>query len=153
MGLDRSPGKGSQEATKPVCLICKSEIKSSSELFETICRHEFHKKCIDAHFKKSDLCLVCKVSCRPVVEKCLQTRSQSKGRQQGISDNTPGPSESAQSNNNSVTDQATAINTVTMVSMERRLFSLLSEKITDLFEKTRSPINLSLIIFPRKFSS
>jgi len=71
-----------------------------------------------------------------VVEKCLQTRSQSKGRQQGISDNTPGPSGSAQSNNNSVTDQATAINRVTMVSMERRLFSLLSEKITDLIQNS-----------------
>jgi len=30
MGLDRSPGKGSQEAT--ICPICKSEIKSASEL-------------------------------------------------------------------------------------------------------------------------
>jgi len=136
MGLDRSQGKGTQEATKPVCPICKSEMKSSSELFETIYRHEFYKKCIEAHFKKSDLCPVCKVSCRTVVEKCLQTRSQSKGRQQGISDNTPGPSGSAQSNNNSVTDQSTAINTVTMVSIERRLFSLLSEKITDLIQNS-----------------
>jgi len=37
----------------------------AADSYITSCQHEYHKKCIESHFKKSENCPVCLVPCRP----------------------------------------------------------------------------------------
>jgi len=52
-------------ASAPVCPLCEREVRGAADSYITSCQHEYHKKCIGSHFKGSENCPVCLVSCRP----------------------------------------------------------------------------------------
>jgi len=152
MGLDRSPERDAENSSNSLCPIRKGEI-SGVDGYRTACQHEFHKRCIEGHWKKSIQCPVCKSSCRPKVPKVSdnaerETRSQSRNRplveniEREVADNTASTSGLNASTNSSGNSNTSVINAnaITLLAMERRLLATLSERMAELIQSSVSDI-------------
>lgn len=135
MGLDRSPTRKSPSVSNPVCKLCAAEI-STQDLYVTTCHHEFHRECIGNHFKKSESCPRCKLTCRPPAEATervgRETRSKTKNLPAATVDGGPSTSASG-ANANEASSSAVSANAA-LLAMERRLLATLSEKMADLVQ-------------------
>nr|XP_043067299.1 uncharacterized protein LOC122321438 [Drosophila bipectinata] len=138
MGIDRSPDKGAATSSNSCCPICNAEVDV------TACQHEFHRKCIEAHWKKSLQCPVCKAVCRPKGLKVTddpERRTRSQSRNQPIPYNvgrqtTDDIATTSGSNPISSNESIISANAITLLAMERRLLESLSGKMAELIQNS-----------------
>lgn len=142
MGLDRSPNRRVGSASNSLCSICQADI-SSANAYTTTCQHEFHRECIEAHWKNSEKCPVCESACRATASKTAEkvareTRSRSKATQPVNNPLDEGPSTSIRSSSNNTNSSIITANAVTLLAMERRMLATLSEKMSELIQNAFS---------------
>ncbi|XP_041673749.1 E3 ubiquitin-protein ligase RNF181 homolog [Drosophila eugracilis] len=85
MGIDRSPDKGAANSSNSCCPICNAEV-NAAEVYVTACQHEFHRKCIEVHWKKRLQCPVCRPKGLKVTDD-PERRTRSQSRNQPTPDN------------------------------------------------------------------
>lgn len=145
MGLDRSPdGTTPEDQAILNCLLCQTLIKSVAENYQTSCGHDFHRKCIATHFKNSNKCPICDAVCLSE-SSGIVTRRRSKVRRQAenptevIGNNRAFTSTEAARSNTAASergDPSESMNAIALLTMERRLLTNLTEKMTELIQKT-----------------
>jgi hypothetical protein len=52
--------KYSENCSEKTCIICYDNFDENSILYQLVCNHIYHKKCILKWSKYSDLCPICK---------------------------------------------------------------------------------------------
>jgi len=95
--------------------MCEREIRGAADSYITSCQNEYHKKCIESHFKGSDYCPVCLLPCRPAGS---QTRAKGMILER------------------SEASQAHLEEPSSWLHMERRLLTTLSEKLVELVQSS-----------------
>lgn len=130
MGLDRSPEAAD---TAVICAICKERV-DSIEIYRTNCSHEFHRECLSTHFKTSDACPVCNITCRP---------SKSTSAKKTVTHNTRWQSRMANERGAEETEivshgieERPSTSRAAFQDMETRLLNSLTEKMSELIQNT-----------------
>jgi len=123
-------------ASAPVCPLCEREVRGAADSYITSCQHEYHKKCIESHFKGSENCPVCLVPCKPAGP---QTRAKGLILEEGLIQ--PSAVEKARSSKSkererSETSQPHFEGTSSWLHMERRLLTTLSDKLVKLVQSS-----------------
>lgn len=162
MGIDQSPEKtGADAQSKLVCSICETHINSVAEIYKTSCNHDFHRKCIAAHFKSDNKCPRCNAVSLP---EALGVTTRGKCKSRLPTDN-PGDSSdydraSTSANAAKTIETASdrlnpgeAMNAIALITMERRLLTSLSEKMSEIIQNSVVETVQRLMITPPQSTS
>lgn len=130
MGLDRSPEAADTAVT---CALCKERV-ISIEIYRTNCGHEFHRDCLTTHFKTSDACPVCNITCRPTTSASVKKTVAHNTRSQSRTANERGAVATAITSQG--TEEVPSTSRAAFQDMETRILNSLSEKMAELIQNT-----------------